>query len=113
MEREVHFRRFSAALPQEIRRLCTSESAGIPQVFGAFSAAFAHVFHAAFTSNFGRVFPQSFRKKSEGNSRLGRREKGRKRSGGRKGVENDALQSLWLRIDHKMLGSRRECTQRS
>jgi hypothetical protein len=85
-----HFRGFSAALPQVIRRVCTRESTANPQIFRAFSTRFAHDFHQAFTSNFGSIFPQPFRKKSEGNSRRGRKEKGRKASGGRAGVENGA-----------------------
>jgi len=111
MARSLHFRRFSAVLPQEIRSLCTAQSAVIPQIFGTFSTPFAHVFHERFASNFLRVFPQPFRKKSEGISRLGRREKGEKEAeGGRmwKTVSGDA--SI-VKNDHHRLGSRRECTQ--
>jgi len=47
-----HFHGFSAALSQDIRRVCTRESTANPQVFSAFPTGFAHDFHQGFTSGF-------------------------------------------------------------
>jgi hypothetical protein len=62
-----------------------------PQIFRAKSTSFAQDFRAALTPHFTRNFPQPFRRISEGNSRRGRRENGRKASGGGETAENSGL----------------------
>src|SRR5258708_2226191 len=70
--------RFAAGYPQALHIAIRRDSTAFPRFLHMFYTRFSSTIQIEFRPN----FPQSFRRKSEGISRLGRREKGRKRSGG-------------------------------